>query len=289
MKKILKIVIIFMITLSLCGCKNKYKLIDITSEEMANNLFNSDDSSFVLAFYKEDQNNAKEFIKDLEYVIETNKTNIYKIDFNHISSADSILLEMYVNAPIQMNCYMIISNGEVVLLNNYSNNQNIMQDMLKLPDNDTFKKTSDEKKQEYLKLAEDKLKEGKISESYSEYLKASTLPEAKEFYKQNKEKYHLIGTWISTKKNQDKLYEGIYVEEKENIYSKYVAKDQDLTDIDYNKKKTVYFKVIDDIIYTCDVEGVNYKKSFQILEINEKQLKLLNLKTKKTLEYIKKG
>ena len=290
MKKVLKILIILFITLSLCACKkDDYKIIDITSEELSLNLFNKDDSSFILAFYKKDQNNASEFIKDLNYIIETKKTNIYKIDLDKISPSDSMLLGLYTDTTMTMNSYIVISKGNIVNMNNYSNNGILVNDMLVAPEEDTFERIPDSTKQEHLKKAKDYLNEGKIGDSYTEILKAITLEEAKTYYKENLSKYYLIGSWASNEKNKKGQYELIYIEEKNNIYSKYTAKDKELKDIDYNKKKTVYFKVLDDIIYTCDINGVDYKKSYKIIEITNEHLKLLDLSNKTTMEYEKKG
>jgi len=288
MKKTIKITIIILISLCLFACKDKYSLIDITSEEMANNLF-FDKSSFILAFYKENQNNSKEFIKDLNYIIDTQKTNIYLMKIDEISNSDTILLEMYFDSSITGNSYIAVENSNVTVKNNYSNNGTLVTDMLKAPVDDTFKRVPDEQKQNSLTKAKEYFSEGKISQSYYELLKAITLKEAKDFYKENEIKYNLIGTWVSTKKNSKGKYDGIYVEEKENIYTKYSAKDSDLNDVDYDNKKTVYFKVLDDIIYTCETEKVDYKKAFKIVDMTKDNLTLLNLKNNKTIEYIKKG
>lgn len=287
-----KIFIIFFCLILITACNNKkeYHLIELTSEELANNIMAKETKNFVFAVYNSSEDNAENFMKDLKNVVKNANINIYYIDYQHIDTESSLILFNSYQANFTTNGYHVLQNKDLVISKSYTDFKTMYKDLKSKAFKDSLATTSNSKKEKYLKEAKKLYDEGNISLSYNVLNKAWNLKEAKEFYN-NSKYYKVLNTWESILTNLDngkvKYRSLLFYYNLKYFYE--ITKNY--PNSEYEKPSSLkeysqtYYYIKDDIISTSTIEKGTYKKKYKIIEVNEEILEIQDLKTKEKILY----
>ncbi len=287
-----KILIIFTIMLLLCSCgaKKEYKVVELTGEELINNLLAQNEKRFIFAFVNKESDNYDVFMKNLTNVSNSTKNNIYYIESDYIDTESALFLYNFDLFDFDNNSYYTFDGKSFDVAEKYVDLSSMYSNLKSFSSKGDIGKISSTQKEEYLKEARQYYEDGQIAMSFDKLNMAWDTEEAKEFYK-NSKNYMVLRSWENYEyKLGDKEDKAIYtswifyhgvnfysVATKEGEYNHNFRNDE-FYDDDF---KDVYYKVIDDVIYTNDTEEGNYKKTYEILDLTEKSMKLKEIKTKK--------
>lgn len=295
MKYIKILLILLIIPIVLCSCNQKeHKLIELTAEELVQNLEN-ENISFVFAVIDKSEDNYEAFQRDLENVVKSANIDIYYIDYLRMdtSSANTLIFNLY-STDFTTNGYHVIENGSLIASEGYSNfkemygvlKDKIYSDKLELIDNIT--------KQEYLTKAKELYNEEKYAEGYEYLCKAWNLTETKEVY-DTYDNFKLIDVWqhftLTDEEPKMITYRNLYFYSNTNIL--YRIEETALYE-DYEKPESLsdyealYYKIENNIIYTAVSENAKYKETYEIESIDEYSLKIIDLKTNQKYTYNKR-
>lgn len=295
MKKNLKFIIIIMLSILLVGCQGKkeYQAIEITGEELVSNLFTEEPKDIVFAFYNSDSSKYKEYIDDINKVSKNAKIDIYYLDVAHIDSGSYIMLTSADTLSLTEDSYYAYINGKLTTGNKYTNFKEMYSALKSIGYKSKIELTSKEAKEKVLSEAVKLYEDGQISKSKSMLEKVWSLEEAKKFYKDN-DYFRIINSWeryeFLDKKMKNVLYVNInfisnsnafYQIEKKSAYNKDFVKPSDLSEYE-----VLNYYIKDDIIYTSNEENSNYRETYKITYIDDKNLDLYDYKTKKENKYI---
>lgn len=293
MKKIIKLIIITSFLVTLCSCsKNneEHYLIEITGEELINNLTNSD-NKFVFALYNSNTKNAQSFLKSLNDVVQNIKTDIYYVDYNHLDNSSAITIYTYDFGNFATNSYYYYNKGNIEIATDYTDFSQLYRELKKVNNTSSIELIPEETKKESINEAEKLYSEGNVSEAFDKLNYAWNLEEAKKVYNQNKY-YKLINSWeaykfIDKDQKEVKYYNLLFIS-GEKFFYQIITKDEykDFTKPDdltkYEKK---YYKLKEDILYISDYENGNYKPTYQIISITEERMEMKDLTEEITLSF----
>lgn len=297
MKKALQLLMLLIICLfiSSCNSKQEYKLTEITSQDLLNNIQNN--KEFIFAFVNEKNDNYQEFMDNLNIIVDKCKLNIYYVDYNHMDYASFAYLVDNINLTYDKSSYYVYQNKDYKVSEEYSNYQNMYKSLKNYTSLKPIDITSDDTLKEYYNKALTEYENGNIAIS-SDYLnQAWTLKEAKDYYNEH-DLYKILDNWENYEfKNPEKLdyttyhnlffpgHTNYYVEAiKSGEYANFV-KPSEIGDYDY-----IYYYIKDDIIYTSDSDKTDYTKykaRYKIESITDQLLYLTDLNNNKEYEYIR--
>lgn len=292
MKKILTNVFLFILIICLtCSCEKKeYQLIELTTKELLNNISNN--KNFVFAMYNSNINNSKDFKEALENIIKNTKTNIYYLDFQHLSvDAGSLLITLFDIEPSQ-NSYYVVKDGKFVISNQYTDFKDLYKNLKNYKFSQKIDFIQKKEKEKSLKEAQELYNKGYISLSIEKLNQAWNLKEAKEFYEKSSY-YQLIGEWEYYDYKDKKIekidyYSLVFISDTTYFYK--AKKSGNFTNFKkptYSEYTSVYYYIIDDYIKVAEKENSKYTKKYKILYLDEKNLHLEDLSTKKEIKYTK--
>lgn len=294
MKKFLVLIITAVTCLSfICSCnKKETNLIELTSEELINNIISEDEKNFVFAIWNSSRENGEEFMRSLKSVVSNANIDIYYIDYQNISMESASLLIAMFDYDISYNSYYVLKNGKYEIENEYSNFQTLYKNLKGHAYTDELEYISDDKKREYFEEAKKLYEEGQISLSKEKLSRAWTLPEAKE-YNDNQKYYKILTAWehytFTDKDNEYVNFNSKFFVSNSNYFldgnkeGKFEGFQKDLT---MNEYKKVYYYIKDDIIYTSNSENSEYKKRYKINYLDNQFLRFTDLKDNKEYEYM---
>lgn len=295
MKKIKIIVLFLLISILLCSCnKKEYQLIQITGEELVQNLL-YEDKNFVFAIIDESESDAKEFKKTLEDIVKSANINIYYVDYLHLDKDTVFELFNSYSTDFTTNGFHAIQNKSLIVSNEYIDFKTTYTILKDKAYTDKLVRIDKKTKESAIKEAKKLYKENKISEAHELLCKAWDMKEAQKEHNSNKY-YHLINVWerteitpdIPEKTNYTSLVftSGVnyYLLQKESALSKDFEKPTTL-----NKYETIYYRFEDGIIYTSNREDGHYEETYKINDVDEKYLQLTDLKTNKKQTYTRRG
>lgn len=292
-KKFLIIIIIFLITSIICSCEKKeYQLIEITAEELVNNIMNVD-KNFVFALYNEEEANATEFMSSLKNTVKNANINIYYMDFEHMNIEPAITLYSLENLGLDKNSYYVKQNNGIVLSEYYEDYGTMYKSLKSYAFSNTLDYISDKEKKNNLEEAKRLLSEGYVSKSYEKLGNAWTLTEAKEFYSENKV-YEILDLWERYEFKDSELNKVDYHIMDFLINTNYyesATKSGEYENfnktIDYDAYSKTYYYIKDNYIYTSKDEK-KYTKKYYIQYLDKDDLHLKDLKNNKVYKYIKR-
>ena len=292
-KRFLIIIIIFLITSIICSCEKKeYQLIEITAEELVNNIMN-EDKNFVFALYNEEEANATEFMSSLKNTVKNANINIYYMDFEHMNIEPAITLYSLETLGLDKNSYYVKQNNGIVLSEYYEDYGTMYKSLKSYAFSNTLDYISDKEKKNNLEEAKRLLSEGYVSKSYEKLGNAWTLTEAKEFYSENKV-YEILDLWERYEFKDSELnkvdYHIMDFLINTNYYESATKSGEyenfDKT-IDYDAYSKTYYYIKDNYIYTSKDEK-KYTKKYYIQYLDKDDLHLKDLKNNKVYKYIKR-
>ncbi len=296
MKKIISIIILlFTCTLFLTSCEKKEgRLIELTSEELVANITKEALPNMVFAIWNSKRDNADEFMKSLKSVVNNANINIYYIDYQNISINQATMLFLLYDYNVSYNSYFVLENNDYVVEGDYSDFKTLYNALKNYSFKDEIEYVSKEKKLEYIENAKKLYNEGQIGQSKEFLNLAYTLDEAKEFHK-NSSYYKLLEEWERFEfDKEDNNYATYYAKQFPTLRNYYFEvnktgkfegfeKPYDISD--YSK---VYYYIKDNHIYTSSSEKGKYKKTYEIVMFDDKNLELKDLKTKKVEKYVRR-
>ena len=129
MKKALQLLMLLIICLfiSSCNSKQEYKLTEITSQDLLNNIQNN--KEFIFAFVNEKNDNYQEFMDNLNIIVDKCKLNIYYVDYNHMDYASFAYLVDNINLTYDKSSYYVYQNKDYKVSEEYSNYQNMYKSL----------------------------------------------------------------------------------------------------------------------------------------------------------------
>lgn len=282
MKKIIKIFIclLFIVTLSSCGCGKKVsnKLIQISGYDAYE--FVGDKKSFILVLLDSKNDAYPKLITDLNEALSATSSNIYYVD---LALSDAMQYEM-LNATFGSDGYAIqiicIQHGNIVISQQEAYDYDTIVSIVKgkkYPSLDLRKK--DAEKKGYYEKGQAAFAKGLISEAYHFYAlsipyeDASTLVNGPDFY--------LINNWVSQKEEAAELtYLNIaFSGDSNTMYRRYYKGSTADFNIDSLEIKTYDYYVKDQTIYVYDKATKEYIKMYTIDEITTDNLKVHTKKT----------
>lgn len=295
MKKILKISIflLLIIVLGACGDKKEYKLIELTSNDLLQNIMAEDNKDFVFAVVDDEDDNYETFLEHLQKVVQNAKINIYYIDYNHIDSGSGMYLLDLLELGIAPSTYYVFQDGNIKLSKKYSDYATLYNDLKNTSFLSEMIITDDNELLENLNKAREEYVKGNIGIALNYLNLAWSLEEAKEEYNNNAY-YNLINTWEVYDFKDDELTYATYFNNifilNYNYYLSssasglYAVLEKPTSFADY---KNVYYYLKDDIIYTAEQEDGKYTKKFKINYISANFLRVTDLSNNKDYEYIR--
>lgn len=294
MKKSIKFFLLLLSVFFLCACREKkdYNLIEVTSEELVQNLFSEEKNSYVFAVVNASKDGYKQFMKDLKSLTKSAKMDVYYIDYNFMDVNSSLYLYNIDGLDFSTNSYFGVVDGSVKVAEYYNDFGSMYADLKNIKPKGDFTKVDEDTKNSYLEGAKKLYNEGKIGLSFDLLSKASNLSEAKSFYNESKY-YKLLISWEAYDfKDADMkdvtyysliFYLGVNsfnLAQKEGKYDENFDKDFYYEDYDQ-----LYYYVKDDIIYTTKKEDEKYTKTYQILSLSSNRMMLKDLKSGKEYAY----
>lgn len=297
MKRLLKIVVLLLLLVGICSCREKkeYYAVELTGEELARNIFTDDKKSFVFAMINEDKSDTEQFIKDLGSLAKSSKKNVYYVNYSHIDTDSSFYLFNIDAADFANNSYYAYDNGNFVKAEYYTDYATMYQDLKNFNNNGEIEYIADDVKKNYLEEANTLYAEGKISMAFDSLNKAWSLDEAKDIYKSNKY-YKLLIAWeffdFKDKELTELTYYSLIFYHGVPTFS--VASKEGKYEKDYDKTfypeayQDLFYYVKDDIIYTSKSEDGKYSKTYEITRLDSNHLEFKDLKTKKEYNYVRR-
>ncbi|MGN1371452.1 MAG: hypothetical protein ACI4XM_04190 [Candidatus Coprovivens sp.] len=293
MKKI-KILLILLVAFFLCSCnKKEYKLIEITGEELVENLIVKQ-NNFIFAIIDSSESDYENFFKDLNSIVKSANINIYYVDYLHLSNEAATTLFNYYTTDFTTNGIFVNQNKSLVVAAEYTDFKtaySLVKD--KAFTNEVYF-VDDSIKKEYIKEAKELMEENKISEAHDKLNKAWNLKEAKDEYNSNKY-YNLINAWerieYTTSIPEKTKYTSIIFFTNTNYYAvqKTEASSEEFTiPTTLDDFETIYYKVKDDIIYTSNREKGYYEKTYKINDISDKYFQLTDIKNNKKMTFTRR-
>ena len=288
MKKIGKLLIILVITILLCSCKNKeYGLIEISANDLKEAVY-SNTSNFVFAIVNTDYDNYEDFLTDLRIATERADLNVYYIEYKHVSSdASSFIIYDIGYDSGSGQYYGVYENGGINHSGYYTDFDSMYKNIYTSKYEGKLTLTSEEQQEEYIEEAKKLYAENKYNSARDLLSKAWPNEKAKEEYRYN-QYYLLVGIWESyefidknyTNMNFRSMYflNGnddycLFFEAKNKKYDGF--KKPGYQDLNYR-----YYHIKDDIIYMTNKENGDYEPYYKIVNLNAIELKLLDLKNK---------
>lgn len=295
MKKFIKTICILLFLFILCSCseKKEYKVLEITGEELTNNIFSEEEKNIIYAFYDSSDKNHKKFIEDLKTVSEKAKIDIYYTDLSHLDKASTIILFTINDLYINGNSYYAYINKKVTVSSEYKDYNTLYSDLKSIGYKSNIEIIPEEIKKSNLDDAKKLYHEGKIAESLEYLNKCWNLNEAKEFYEQNSY-YNILNSWeryeYLDEKTKKIAYTNIIFQESSNQMYTITRKgtyNKDFTKpIPYGDYNLLYYYIKDDIIYTSSEENGQYKETYKINYLSDDYMTIYEYKLKKEYDYI---
>lgn len=298
MKKIVRISLLFLIIVTICSCKSnkeEHSLIEITGEELINNIYADKEGKFIFALYNSDKQNADKFLNDLGNVVKNINMDIYYVDYNHLDDSSAFNLLATESGDFDKNSYYIYDNGKISLSTNYTDFATLYKDLKTSRGDYSMDFVSDETKKGYLEEADKLYESGNIAEAFNALNKAWSLKEAKEKYDKNTY-YKLIRVWEAYEFEDDQKenvkYTSIIFLNKYNYFYRIVVTDKyngfekptDLT-----RYEEVYYSIKGDIIYTSKYDNGKYEKAYQIVSVSDERLSIIDLSNNKKINFVKRS
>lgn len=298
MKKLTKLFIILFLILFICACKDKkteYKLIEITGEELVNNLYNNDNQKFIFALYNTDKKNADTFYQSLENIVNNINSDVYYVEYNHLDDESSFNLYTSDFGNFAENSYYLYDKGKITISSDFTDFAAMYKELKTITKTTSLNLVSAKTKEEYLKQADQLYNEGQISQAFNYLNKAWNTEEAKKTYQNNKY-YKLINSWEAYKFLDDQHkkveYYSFFFISNVNYFYQIIVEDnyQDFEKPnDLSKYEKKYYYIKDDIIYISNYDNGKYKETYQIESINEERLTLIDIETKEKLNFAKRS
>lgn len=298
MKKIVRISLLFLLIMTMCSCKTnkeEHSLIEITGEELINNLYGEKEGKFIFALYNSEKQNASKFINDLENVVKNINMDIYYVDYNHLDDASAFNLLATEFGDFAKNSYYLYDNGQINLSVNYVDFATLYKDLKTLSGEYSMDYINEDTKKEHLEEATTLYENGEIAKAFNELNKAWTLKEAKETYAKNPH-YKLIRIWeayeFEEEQRENVTYTSIAFLSNYNYFYRIVVTDKYAgfeKPSDLTKYEKIYYYVKEDIIYTSNYENGKYKETYQITSINEERLSVIDISKEKTINFVKRS
>ncbi len=295
MKKIKILLLLLLIPVFLCSCEKKeYNLIEITGDELVKNML-EEDKNFVFAIVDKSEEDAEQFLKDLNNVSKSANINIYYVDYLHMSQDAAFKLFTSYSTDFSTNGYHVIQNKDLVVSSAYTDFKTLYTTLKTKAFKNELVRVDKKTKLNYIKEAQKLYKENQIGEAHNLLTQAWDLEEAKKEHNDNKY-YHLINGWERTVYTNDipektkytsfifNSGESYYVEQK-------ITKETEEFDgpTDEDKFETVYYRLESDILLTSNREKGYYEETYQIMDVTDEFLTLKNLKTDKKETYVRRG
>ncbi len=282
MKKYFKLIIILLLAITLCSCKQKqeYKAEEIDATEILNNLGN--DKEFIVALLKEDSDKSKELINSLNQAAEMMNQNLYYIYLEHIDGNSSILLYTVIEKYYNYNEVVVFSKDET---NGYAytNFQKLYDSIKNYRFDNEIERNSDEVIEKTVKEAHDLYKKGKIGDANNKLNEVYSSKQAKEEIKNNY-LYNITKSW-DTYTNGSKKGTFVYhnlafslFDNEIDIYEKEgKMEDIEIPEAINNKYTSYHYYIKDDIIYISKTKDGKYKKRYKINSLNNQALNITDL------------
>lgn len=295
MKKALKITVILLFLLILCSCgeKKEYHTIEITGEELVNNIFSEDDKNIVYAFYNSKEKNYEKYIEDLNKVSKAAMIDIYYVDISHLDAGSSIIMLTMNSLIADSNSYYAYINKKITVASAYSDYSTMYNDLKNIGYSSNVETLSDNEKKDNLEEAKKLYDEGKIAESLNLINKSWTLKEAKEFYN-NSKYYNILSSWERYEFLDKKLEKIAYINidflpSSSELYqiTKKGKYNSDFTKpMPFEGYDNLHYYIKDDIIYTSTKENGKYKETYKIEYLSDDYMTLYEYKNQKEYDYI---
>ena len=228
MKHIKILLIILIIPIILCSCKkDEHKLIEITAQELVQNL-NNRDISFIFAVVDKTEDDYEEFIRDLKNVVKSANIDIYYIDYLRMdtNSANELLLGLYTT-DFSTNGFHVIDKGALIVSDAYSDFKNMYGSLKDKIYTDKIELIDNETKKEYINKAKELYEEEKYAEGYDYLCKAWSLKEAKDIYEEYNY-FNIINVWqhftITNEEPRMITYRNLYIYPNINVLYRIVEK-----------------------------------------------------------------
>lgn len=277
MKKIYKLVVLLISIIILCSCQNKeYKLIELTSQDLATIIEGNDD--IIFATLNSNLEDSDTFQKDLTTTAKAIKSDIYYIDASKTTFWADESIYIYTNVDTRKLYYYARKEGSLAVANSYVNQRKMYESLKDYKSADIKIPTSDKEKQASLKEAQKYYEKGLIASSYQKLAEAWTLKEAKEYFNNHKY-YQLINTWEIRDIKKNKFYYqtiALYGLSDSLYYYDYNGSIDDFTDppkaSDYS---SLNYYVKDDKIYVSDEDTEDlskYQEKYQIISLDNNNL-----------------
>lgn len=294
MKKLKLLILFFLLPIVLCSCnKKEYHLIEITGDELVKNLIH-EDKNFVFAIVDESEDDAEQFLKDLEGIVKSANINIYYVDYLHISNAAGFELINYYSTDFSTNAFFAFQNHSFVVANEYVDYKTTYSLLKDKAYTDELVRIDEDSKKEAIKEAQKLYKESKISAAHEKLCIAWDLEEAKEEHNNNKY-YHLINGWERIEYTNDVpekvRYTSLIINSGTDYY--FLQKESGIAE-EFEKPtallnyEQVYYRLKDNIIYTSNREKGHYEETYQIDDVDSKYLKITDLKKNKKMTYVRR-
>ncbi len=290
MKKYLKILLIILVALTLCSCKNKKEeelfAIEVTGNEFDTNFYKKE-GTYILASYNPKMSNSKEFIENLNKLGKELSAKIYYYDITPTINDAIFFLSTNTDIDISNNIFMVIKDGGLDALSEYETYEQMKDILANYEVTDDFTFTTKEEKEESLNKAKESFNKGDISNTLKYISESWILEESKELFNNN-EVFKIINTWLSTKTIDKKNYQEIMFSKSDNVcvISSYTEKE--LKKNKPSKIKFYDYLIKDGIIYLSDSDSQKPINSYKIKELSSEKLVLEDNKTNKTIEYKRK-
>lgn len=292
MKHIKILLIILIIPIILCSCKKEeHKLIELTAQELVQNL-EKEDISFVFAVVDKSEDDYEEFLKDLENVVKSANIDIYYIDYLRMDtdSANKLIFNLY-STDFSTNGFHVIENGALIISDAYTDFKNLYGSLKDKIYTDKVDFIDNKTKKEYINKAKELYEEEKYAEAYDYLCKSWNLKEAKELYETHNY-FHIINVWqhftITNEEPRMITYRNLYIYPNINVLYRIVEKapyDGYEKPEDLNKYEALYYKIENNIIYTAVSENSKYKETYKIVSVDKNSLKIIDLKTNEEFVY----
>lgn len=294
MKKLLNtlLLLVLCLTLASCGNKNEYGLVEMSSKDLQTQLMQEKAPDFIFAMINSNNSNNDEFVNSLQRVTEKLHLTIYYVDYNHMDSDSSFYLLDDVGISFSTSSYHVIENNEFIISEDYTNYSDLYNSLKTIGFRTKLELTSNDKLKDYIPKAKEEYNNGNIGIAYNYLSLAWPLDEAKELYNSNNY-YNLINNWEVYKFKDISLKEVTYINivfihdakyylqaVKSGEYENFTKPDSIL---DYER---VYYYVKDDIIYTS-LDDEDYKETYKINILTDKNFNIIDLNTNEEYEYIR--
>lgn len=298
MNKLKKIFILLLSVIILCSCQKdntKYELIEITGEELINNISSKKEQRFIFALYNTNKKNADSFYQTLESLVNNINSNIYYVNYNHLDDMSALNLFTYDFGDFTENSYYFYDKGDIKISSDYTDFATAFKELKNISKTTSLKLIDKSTKEEYIKEASKLYDDGNIAKAYNELNKAWNLKEAKEEYNKNP-LYNLINSWEAYEFLDDDYKEVNYYNflfmTSTNYYYEIIIKDKyqnfnkpnDLNE--YTKK---FYQIKENTILISNYENGNYKEKYQIKSINDERLSIVDLDTNKKINFVKRS